>query len=317
MVVNICFVGGHGVGKRAALLQYLQKYAQTEGIPFQIKTKYLMGKLLNTVSSTNGTAADDSDDDDEGPSTTAAQSQEEGGPSPDGKSFPFEVSAIHQGYDIARMSLQDKNYIYTIFKNFNGSSYVLSKSNYHFFVFYHAHLLSEESIIYLQEKLEQYSSSLRIFLTSNYPLPLRLADHFLEVPVDGGDINALSLNQKNNLYTSVRTFHPHMSPTPGWTVWFKRTLDAWHTKEWATSDIPAIRQWIYFCLQRNLRWCEMIEYWVAAVKSSDLSSKKKKAIFSILTFAEGGGGWQIIPSYRIPLLWEYILLDIVKVLRND
>ena len=68
MVVNICFVGGHGVGKRSALLQYLRKYAQGEGIPFQIKTKYLMGKLLNTVSSTNGTAADDdSDDDDDSP----------------------------------------------------------------------------------------------------------------------------------------------------------------------------------------------------------------------------------------------------------
>ncbi len=309
MVVNLCFVGGHGVGKRTALLQYLRKYAVSEGIPFQIKTKYLMGKLLNTVSSTNGTAAaDDSDDDDDGPTTTATQSQEEGGAAPDGKSFPFEVSAIHQGYDIARMSLQDKNYIYTIFKGFTGSSYVLSKSNYHFFVFYHAHLLSEESIIYLQEKLEQYGSSLRIFLTSNYPLPLRLADHFLEVPVQ---------QERNQLYSSIRVQHPHVGVNPGWELWFKRTLEAWNTKTWTTADIPAIRQWIYFCLQRNLRWCEMIEYWVGAVKASELSHKKKIAIYQILTFAEGGGGWQIIPSYRIPLLWEYILLDIVKVLRND
>jgi hypothetical protein len=306
MVVNLCFVGGHGVGKRTALLQYLRKYAQGEGIPFQIKTKYLMGKLLNTVSSTNGTAADDDSDDDDGPATT--QTQDEGGPSPDGKSFPFEVSAIHQGYDIARMSLQDKNYIYTIFKGFTGSSYVLSKSNYHFFVFYHAHLLSEESIIYLQEKLEQYSSSLRIFLTSNYPLPLRLADHFLEIEVP---------SIKNQLYTTIRTQHPTMGPVPGWSLWFRRTLEAWNTKAWTTADIPAIRQWIYFCLQRNLRWCEMIEYWTNAIKESELPAKKKVAIFRILTFAEGGGGWQIIPSYRIPLLWEYILLDIVKVLRND
>ncbi len=296
------------MGKRTALLQYLRKYATSEGIPFQIKRKYLMGKLLNTVSSTNGTTADDSDDDDDGPSTTATQTQEEGGAAPDGKSFPFEVSAIHQGYDIARMSLQDKNYIYTIFKNFTGSSYVLSKSNYHFFVFYHAHLLSEESIIYLQEKLEQYSSSLRIFLTSNYPLPLRLADHFLEIGVN---------NKTNHLYQNIRAQNPTVSPKPGWELWFKRTLETWNTKAWTTADIPAIRQWIYFCLQRNLRWCEMIEYWVGAIKESSLPTHKKIAIYRILTFAEGGGGWQIIPSYRIPLLWEYILLDIVKVLRND
>lgn len=306
MVVNLCFVGEHGVGKRTALLQYLRKYATSEGIPFQIKRKYLMGKLLNTVSSTNGTAADDDSDDDDGPATT--QTQDEGGPSPDGKSFPFEVSAIHQGYDIARMSLQDKNYIYTIFKNFTGSSYVLSKSNYHFFVFYHAHLLSEESIIYIQEKLEQYSSSLRIFLTSNYPLPLRLADHFLEIGVSQG---------QNHLYKTVRALHPTAGQKPGWELWFKRTLEAWNTKAWSTADIPAIRQWIYFCLQRNLRWCEMIEYWVGAIKESDLPSEKKIALYRILTFAEGGGGWQIIPSYRIPLLWEYILLDIVKVLRTQ
>ena len=307
MITNLCFIGDHGVGKKTALHNFLRSFATSEGVPFNIKTKYLMGKLLNTVSSTSGSTADDSDDDDDdakanSTSKGALKAGDDDGPSPDGKSFPFEVSAIHQGYDIARMSLQDKNYIYTIFKNFQGSSYVLSRTNYHLFVFYHAHLLSEESIIFLQEKLEQYSNCLRIFFTSQYPLPNRLADHFMEVYLT---------DKTNYLFNNLK-----LSKEPGWTTWFKETLTAWNTPTWNTANIPAIRNWIYFCLQRNLRWCELIDYWTEAIKESDLPRAKKIAIFRILAFAEGGGGWQIIPSYRIPLLWEHTLLDIIKVLRS-
>lgn len=305
MITNLCFIGDHGTGKKTALHNFLRTYASSEGVPFNIKTKYLIGKLLNTISSGNGsTAADDSDSDDDDAKPTTKALADDDGPSPDGKSFPFEVSAIHQGYDIARMSLQDKNYIYTIFKNFQGSSYVLSRQNYHFFVFYHAHLLSEESIIFLQEKLEQYSNCLRMFFTSQYPLPNRLSDHFMEVYIP---------NKVNYLYKSLGL--PD-NQEQGWKLWFRRTLNAWNTESWNTSHIPAIRNWIYFCLQRNLRWCELIDYWTEAVQESTLPHAKKIAIFRILAFAEGGGGWQIIPSYRIPLLWEYVLLDIIKVLRN-
>jgi hypothetical protein len=322
---NLCFTGDHGVGKRTTLLKFLGDYARREGVPFHVKTKYLVGKLLNSVSSSNGTEASDSDSDDDGggvaPVAAAA-------PDPDGKYFPFEVSAIHQGYDVARMSLQDKNYIYTIFKNFHGSSYVLSRSNYHFFVFYHAHLLSEESIIFLQEKLEQYSNCLRIFLTSNYPLPLRLADHFVEVPlVSSQEANAspqardcvpLEANaSQNHLYKSLTERFPHMAAhkEPQWIIWFEKTLALWYNAKWMASDVPAIRQWIYFCLQRNLRWCEMIEYWTLTIQRSELlTSAQKCELLHILALAEGGGGWQIIPSYRIPLLWESVLLDIIKVI---
>ncbi len=306
MITNLCFIGDHGTGKKTMLHDFLRSYATSEGVPFNIKTKYLMGKLLNTVSSTsaNTTNSNDSDSDDDDAKPTTKTNNDDDGPSPDGKSFPFEVSAIHQGYDIARMSLQDKNYIYTIFKNFQGSSYVLSKQNYHFFVFYHAHLLSEESIIFLQEKLEQYSNCLRFFFTSHYPLPNRLADHFMEIYIP---------NKTNYL---LKTLGFPENKESGWTVWFKNTLTAWNTSSWNTSHITVIRNWIYFCLQRNLRWCELIDYWTETIQNSDLPRAKKIAIFRILAFAEGGGGWQIIPSYRIPLLWEYVLLDIVKVLRS-
>ncbi len=305
MVVNLCYIGGHGTGKATALNAYLRSYATKEGVPFNVKTKYLMGKLLNTVSNSATGAADSDSDDDDDEKRPATKAAAEDGPSPDGKSFPFEVSAIHQGYDVARMSLQDKNYIYTIFKNFQGSSYVLSKSNYHFFVFYHAHLLSEESIIYLQEKIEQYSNCLRIFFTSQYPLPYRLADHFVEIYMP---------TETNYLYKSLPRSN---GPIPGWELWFKQTLEAWNTKAWTVADIPAIRNWIYFGLQRNLRWCEMIEYWTETIKASSLPAAKKVELFRILAFAEGGGGWQIIPSYRIPLLWEYVLLAIIKILRSE
>jgi hypothetical protein len=260
-VPNICWVGDHGCGKRAALLKYLRSYADVESVPFHIKTKYLVGKLLNSISSSAGADDSDSDDDD-----GAAAAAPDAVPT-DGKYFPFEVSAIHQGYDVARMSLQDKNYIYTIFKGFQGSSYVLSKSNLHFFVFYHAHLLSEESIIYLQEKLEQYGNCLRIFLTSNYPLPHRLADHFIEVPLGETD---------NHLYRALKSRIASMPATPAWTTWFDKTMQQWYAKRWTVADIPAIRKWIYFCLQRNLRWCELIEYWTHAVERSPLPTSEQR-----------------------------------------
>lgn len=298
MLPNICWVGDHGTGKRTALHTFLASYAAKEGIPFQIKTKYLVGKLLNSISSSNGTAAAESDDDSEDDVPVTRPDDERPA---DGKFFPFEVSSIHQGYDVARMSLQDKNYIYTIFKNFSGSSYVLSANNYHFVVFYHAHLMSEESVIFLQEKLEQFSGCLRLFFTSQYPLPQRLADHFLEIQME---------NQINYLYKTLQD----TPEQPAWTTWFQKTLTKWSAATWTAADVPIIRQWIYFCLQRNLRWCELIEYWTLTIQHSDLPADKKLALFKILLLAEGGGGWQIIPSYRIPLLWESVLLSIIKVI---
>lgn len=310
MIPNICWIGepsfkegnlagDHGVGKRTQLLKYLESYAKDEGVPFHTKTKYLVGKLLNSISSSAG-ADSDSDDD------VAASAPSADAVPTDGKYFPFEVSAIHQGYDVARMSLQDKNYIYTIFKGFQGSSYVLSKSNLHFFVFYHAHLLSEESIIFLQEKLEQYGNCLRIFMTSNYPLPHRLADHFIEVPV---------LGTENHLYRTLKSRFPLMPATPAWTTWFDQTFKEWYGTKWTAADVPAIRKWIYFCMQRNLRWCELIEYWTRAVQRSDQpTAAQRRQLYTILALAEGGGGWQIIPSYRIPLLWESVILSIIKVI---
>lgn len=301
MLPNICWIGNHGTGKRTALRTFLAAYAARENIPFQIKTKYLVGKLLNSISSSNGTAAADSDDDSDDDVPVTRPDDERPA---DGKFFPFEVSSIHQGYDVARMSLQDKNYIYTIFKNFSGSSYVLSATNFHFVVFYHAHLMSEESVIFLQEKLEQYSGCLRLFFTSQYPLPQRLADHFMEIQMQ---------TERNYLFEGLRISH-NAPEQPAWTTWFQKTLEKWSAKHWTAADVPIIRQWIYFCLQRNLRWCELIEYWTLTVQQSNLSIDKKLALFKVLLLAEGGGGWQIIPSYRIPLLWESVLLSIIKVI---
>jgi hypothetical protein len=306
MIPNICWVGDHGTGKRTALHAFLKSYAAKEGIPFHIKTKYLVGKLLNSISSSNGTEAADSssDSEDEVPVTRPDDDKPA-----DGKFFPFEVSSIHQGYDVARMSLQDKNYIYTIFKNFSGSSYVLSTNNFHFVVFYHAHLMSEESVIFLQEKLEQYSGCLRLFFTSQYPLPQRLADHFIEIQME---------TTHNYLYDTLRARYPHMPESPAWTTWFTKTLKSWSEVTWTTGDVPIVRQWIYFCLQRNLRWCELIEYWTRAIEAADwLPGAKKLELYRVLSFAEGGGGWQIIPSYRIPLLWESLLLSIIAIIGKN
>jgi hypothetical protein len=33
-----------------------------------------------------------------------------------------------------------------------------------------------------------------------------------------------------------------------------------------------------------------------------------------LASAEGGGGWSLLPSYRMPIAWEGVLLDIYDIL---
>jgi hypothetical protein len=75
-----------------------------------------------------------------------------------------------------------------------------------------------------------------------------------------------------------------------WLEYFKKTLNEW-SQDWKAEKITDVRSWIYTCLQRNLRWTDVITYWIEAIYGTD-------------------SGWVLVTSYRIPILWEHVHLKL-------
>jgi hypothetical protein len=72
-----------------------------------------------------------------------------------------------------------------------------------------------------------------------------------------------------------------------------------------------VRNWIYICLQRNLRWTDVIMYWIEAIYSTDwITPNMRSKLLEILWKAESGSGWVLVTSYRIPILWEHVHLKL-------
>ena len=83
------------------------------------------------------------------------------------------------------------------------------------------------------------------------------------------------------------------------------------------SVIYEIREWIYICLQRNLRWTDIIYYWTEVVNEITwLLPDEKRELWLYLALIESGGGWNLIPSYRIPIFWEQIHAEFAAKARN-
>ena len=160
-----------GSGKRTKMLEQLQKIAQKRGLPFTIQTKSLAG-AGGGISEEGG--------------EEAADVQE-------GNQITYESSLVHTGFDIARMSMQDKQVLRPIFMNLGHGSHVLAGEQgrgARILVLYHSHLLSSESILLLQACLEQNEDDISIWLTSELPVSQRIRDWFVEIPwrVPTGDL---------------------------------------------------------------------------------------------------------------------------------
>ena len=281
---SLAWRGPKGSGKRTALLAYLARRAALNHLPFKIKEA-----IWYLTKPSNGSA--DPDDEDE-----------EGGTS---KTIPYEESAIHVGFDVARMSMSDKIFLQSILTRWTGQQDVtLSSSSLsaRYLVLYHAQYLTDESTLQLQEAMEQ-SPSFAVLLTTELPVCPRLRDLCLELPVEGPD----------RLLTSyvARTTLP---PTDVWTVYFSDTLEAW-SKDWSIARIQEVRNWVYMCLQRNLRWTDVIRYWMEAMYAAPwITGEDRKALMDVLWHAESGAGWVLVTSYRIPLLWESVHLQLARTL---
>ena len=273
--------GSRGVGKRTALLRFLEKYSERIGVQFQIKTGTW---YLNKQSCGGG----DPDEDDEEAT---------------GKSIPYEESAIHLGFDVARMSMSDKVFLQSILTRWTGQQdvcLVSSTIQARYLVLYHAHFLTDESVLQLQECLEQFPT-FAVLLTSELPLSGRLIDFCFEIPVEGQDMLLENYTKQAQLYTK-----------DVWLEFFKKTLNEWSIN-WGPSKIVDIRNWIYICLQRNLRWTDVIMYWIEAIYATDwICPIKRCDLLEILCNAESGSGWVLVSSYRIPILWEHVHLKFAQ-----
>jgi hypothetical protein len=284
--LNICWRGQTSSGKREHLHRALQQLATIRGIPFSIQTKQFYTQGLSKSETGQIT-------------TTVEEEGGDGGSEKD--SFPYEFSLLHVGFDIARMSMQDKIYLKPILQRWGSGSQVLAGNQgrgSRILVFYHAHLFSTESYFLLHSVLENNYGDMSIWLTSELPVAERLSDYFVEIPV------GFELSKK--------------SEKPCWSDIFQKLLLNWsqkvHPRLQETSEIRAL---LYELLMRNLRWTECVHYILDILLDIPLKEEKRKAVLAILAKQEATAAGQTIPSYRIPLLWEGLFLQLREAISLD
>jgi len=292
--------GNPGTGKRTQLLQHLQLVAKGRQLPFSLHTKFLQ---IGSVTAGSTGEVDEADE------TTGERTTEAG-------QFAYESSVVHVGFDVSRMSMQDKNILRPVFLRLGQGSQVLAGSQGHgsrILVLYHAHLLSTESILLLQAALEQNDGDLSIWMTSEIPVPSRVRDWFVEIPVKGsantvhgggGGDRQLSLYKQRVGFTDE-----HLAD---WPDVFMRLFGKWLKQGKPTLvDVPAIKSFVYELLMRNLRWTECIHFVLdALLLMPGLTSEQRQKALAVIARCEGTGGGQTLPSYRIPILWESLFLQL-------
>jgi hypothetical protein len=253
---------------------------------------------------------------DEADETTGERTTEAG-------QFSYESSVVHVGFDVSRMSMQDKNILRPVFLRLGQGSQVLAGPQGHgsrILVLYHAHLLSTESILLLQAALEQNDGDLSVWMTSEIPIPVRVRDWFVEIPVKGGDSSARGRALSTDGSTGDRQFELYKQKVfsdehlADWPDVFVRLFSKWLKQgngKPTLDDVPAIKSFIYELLMRNLRWTECVHFVLdAVIMMPGLSTEQRQKALDVLAKCEGTGGGQTLPSYRIPILWESLFLQL-------
>jgi hypothetical protein len=276
---SICWRGPPGSGKRTALQQQLQAWAKSIG------QLYVLKKQLWNAPVQGGECNDDSGD---------AEDDESD------KLIPMEISILHWGFDVARMSLKDKRYVSSILQRWGRGSQVLTAGQ-RCLVFYNAHLLCSESIMYLQAFLEENHLDTVVWMTSEYPLSARLSDWLLDIPVASSvdySLKAIrdSVSPEAQI-ASIRTVEEDI----------RAICEAWLTQPALLSDVKKIRAIVYGLLHRNIRWVTGFHTWLFIIDSLPLTPDQRKKVAAIFTSQPYTGTGQTVPSYRIPILWEEYL----------
>jgi hypothetical protein len=275
-----------GAGKRRALHARLAEVAMRRGLPFSITSR--------PITSLTGGAA-----------TAGQEGAEDGGEdaaAADLSQIMVESSLVHMGFDIARMSMKDKQVLIPILTNLGSGSQVLAGQagrGSRILVFYYAHLLSSESVLLLQSCLELNEGDVSIWMTSEMPVPQRIRDWFVEIPV-------AIVGQ---------------CPKPqgvGWPDIFHALLHRWLLLPPPTiDDIKEVKTFVYELLMRNLRWVEATHFLLDVfLQNTELSEQQRLACVDALAKCEATAGGYTIPSYRIPILWESLFLQIRNIVHR-
>lgn len=287
-----------GTGKRTALSDALRALATARGLPFSIQLRPL-------VTGSGGVGPGD---------VTAAGASEEGaGPeATEAGQFLYEASLVHIGLDIARMSMQDKHILRPILTKLGSGSQVLAGEQGHgarILVLYHAHLLSSESVLLLQACLEQNEGDLSIWMTSELPVPQRIRDWFVELPVAGDDHTF----EEYKRVTPAEEGKEHLA---NWPDIFRDLLKRWlRSPPPRLQEVREIKAIVYEMLMRNLRWVEVVHFLLDVVLTMDeLTKEQRMKAIGALAACEATGGGYTIPSYRIPILWESLFLQLRTIL---
>lgn len=273
-----------GAGKKKKLQDALKAVAEKRGVPFSIQMRPL------EVESAGDVAA-------------AGATEEGAGPGEGEGGFQYESSLVHIGLDIARMSMKDKHILAPVLVKLGQGSQVMAGEQgrgYRILVLYHAHLLSSESILLLQACLEQNEGDLSIWLTSELPVPNRVRDWFVEIPVAGED-------------RTFETFRGALGkPSADWPDIFRAIVDKWRKGAPAKlQDLKEIKVFIYEMLMRNLRWVEVTHFLLDTILThEELTVEERGKALEILASMEATAGGLTIPSYRIPILWESLFLQL-------
>jgi len=282
-----------GTGKKTLLHNALKKISEIRGLPFSIQMRGVgavssMGDVTEAGATEEGADPDDSN---------AGQ-------------FMMETSIVHMGLDIARMSMQDKHILRPILVNLGQGSQVMAGEQgrgSRILVLYHAHLLSSESVLLLQACLEQNEGDLSIWLTSELPVPQRIRDWFVEVSVGGSDF-------------SFEHFSRRIGKEPtSWSIIFKKILDKWRSQPPPKiQDVKEVKAFVYEMLMRNLRWVEVTHFLLDVILShTDITERQRLAAIAALASCEATGGGYTIPSYRIPIIWESLFLQLRTIFTNS
>ena len=270
-----------GVGKRTLLVDALKQVAAIRGIPFSIQMR--------------------SDSTSSGDVVEAGATEEGAGPDSQGQ-FMYETSLVHIGLDVARMSMQDKNIIRPIIASLGHGSQVLAGNQgrgHRLLVLYHAHLLSSESVILIHACLEQNVGDVSVWLTSELPVPQRIRDWFIEIPVAG-------IDRTFEAYTAVCG-----KDMANWPDVFRAIIDKWRKTPAKLQDIKEVKSYVYEMLMRNLRWVEATHFLLDVVLShGEITSAQRAQALKVLSKCEATGGGHTIPSYRIPIIWESLFVQL-------
>jgi len=282
-IVSTCWRGPPGSGKRMLLQEKLREWATQMGQLYVPKTQLWNAPI-------------------QGGEVDEEASEEKA-------LLPMEISIIHWGFDISRMSLQDKQFLRSILLKWGRGSQVLSSGHaQRCLVLYHAHLLSSESIILLQAFLEENHKDTVVWLTSEHPLPLRIADWCLDIPVSGGRDLSLDIIQ------STAPEHSDMSSVPTLEYEIQFVCKKWMETQPTLSDVKKIRSIVYALLHRNIRWTDGFHHWLFAIDKLTLSPEKRKEVAKVCIRQPFTGSGQTVPSYRIPVLWENYLCSLRQAL---